>query len=73
MRDIYELNSEPINQNEKPCITTSQLWGYRQPATVESLKLAVQLKVAAGDSSDILILAKILDQVYCYFFYCFEI
>ena len=63
MRQVYELDDPPINEHSSVTVMSPQLWFYRQSVSVESLKVAVQLKVAAGDAKDISILAMFLEQV----------
>ena len=67
MRKIFELDAEQNNEQSSITIMSPQLWYYRQSVSVESLKVAVQLRVAAGGASDISILAKFLEQVCCIF------
>ncbi|XP_065675221.1 E3 ubiquitin-protein ligase rnf213-alpha-like isoform X3 [Hydra vulgaris] len=60
MRKIFELDAEPDLPNVT--ISNPELWLYRKPVSVEDLKVAVQLKVAAGGAKDISILVKFLEQ-----------
>ncbi|XP_065676513.1 E3 ubiquitin-protein ligase rnf213-alpha-like isoform X2 [Hydra vulgaris] len=60
MRKIFELDAELDLSNVT--VMSPQLWLYRQSVSVESLKVAVQLKVAGGGAKDILILVKFLEQ-----------
>ncbi|XP_065678766.1 E3 ubiquitin-protein ligase rnf213-alpha isoform X3 [Hydra vulgaris] len=60
MRKIFELDTELDFSNVT--VMSPQLWLYKQSVSVESLKVAVQLKVAAGGANDILILEKFLEQ-----------
>ena len=63
MRKIYELDDPPINEHSSITVMSPQLWFYRESVSVESLKNAVQLKVAVGNAKDISILATFLEQV----------
>ncbi|XP_065678763.1 E3 ubiquitin-protein ligase rnf213-alpha isoform X3 [Hydra vulgaris] len=60
MRKIFELDEELDFSNVT--VMSPQLWLYRQSVSVESLKVAVQLKVAGGGAKDISILVKFLEQ-----------
>nr|XP_047126393.1 E3 ubiquitin-protein ligase RNF213 isoform X3 [Hydra vulgaris] len=60
MRKIFELDAELDLSNVT--VMSPQLWLYRQSVSVESLKVAVQLKVAGGGAKDISILVKFLEQ-----------
>ncbi|XP_065676803.1 E3 ubiquitin-protein ligase rnf213-alpha-like isoform X2 [Hydra vulgaris] len=60
MRKIFELDAELDLSNIT--VMSPQFWLYRQSVSVESLKVAVQLKVAGGGTKNISILVKFLEQ-----------
>ncbi|XP_065678667.1 E3 ubiquitin-protein ligase rnf213-alpha isoform X7 [Hydra vulgaris] len=60
MKKLYEQETESDLSNVT--VMSPQLWFYRQSVSVESLKVAVQLKVAAGGAKEISILVKFLEQ-----------
>ena len=74
MRQLYELDDADIPDiKEIKPVACPQFWSYRQPITVQHLKLAVQDIVVTSQGESLKLLSKFLQQVQVFEQYSFVV